>query len=50
MRQWFCPALLFNPGSALGLYLAVNGRCVPAARAYKNKQTEIFEETEETPE
>jgi L-asparaginase len=44
---------LFNLGSALafvqtldpGVYVAMNGRCFPAAGVYKNKQTGIFEET-----
>jgi L-asparaginase len=44
---------LFNLGSALafvqtlpaGVYIAMNGRCFPAARVRKNKQTGIFEET-----
>lgn len=43
---------LFNLGSALafvqtlqpGVYVAMNGRCFPAARVQKNKQTGIFEE------
>jgi L-asparaginase len=42
---------LFNLGSALafaqalppGVYVAMNGRCFPAARVKKNKQTGIFE-------
>ena len=38
VRQSFCPALLFTPGSTPDLYVAVNGRCVPAARAYKTSQ------------
>ncbi len=46
---------LFNLGSALafvqtlppGVYVAMNGRCLPAARVYKNKQSGIFEETPE---
>ena len=45
---------LFNLGSALAfvqtlppcVYVAMNGRCFPAARVYKNKQTGIFEEGE----
>ena len=43
---------LFNLGSALafvqtlgpGVYVAMNGRCFPAGRVRKNKQTGIFEE------
>jgi L-asparaginase len=43
---------LFNLGSALafvqtlpaGVYVAMNGRCFPAAGVFKNKQTGIFEE------
>ncbi len=43
---------LFNLGSALafvqtlpaGVYVAMNGRCFPAGRVFKNKQTGIFEE------
>lgn len=42
---------LFNLGSALafvqavspGVYVAMNGRCFPAARVYKDKHTGIFE-------
>lgn len=43
---------LFNLGSALafaqtlppGVYVAMNGRCFPADRVHKNKQTGMFEE------
>jgi L-asparaginase len=44
----------FNLGSALafvqtlppGVYIAMNGRCFPAGRVRKNKQTGIFEESD----
>jgi len=43
---------LFNPGSALafaqtlppGVYVVMNGRCFPAERVRKNRQTGMFEE------
>lgn len=46
---------LFNLGSALafvqtlgtGVYVAMNGRCFPAGRVRKNKQTGIFEDADE---
>ena len=45
---------LFNLGSALafvqtlpaGVYIAMNGRCFPAGRTRKNRQTGIFEDSD----